>query len=451
MTIGDSLSFSNFFESSYIIHPFKETLKEDDHIKALSYSIFLGILTLGLVHLGCWITERCIYSLDKNEKKTTSIDLIGRNSIPKDYKDTDTDNSAALLYHTENTDVNNETPSSASSLSPPVPSKPVDLNLLKKDLIDRDSIQTPSSTPSFSLPVPSEPVDLNLLKKDSIYHVHLSLHPVITGYFGEPHQQNHLPAHLEEITLEDGSPLSLAPEDIAISFWTYNVSPELKKLSFPEGLGVFYLPAKLLEDKNEGDILRLKYKNHLVEFHIQQIPNTLRYTPQEFKPLLETVIDSVKADRDIETPLFSIPVPYEWYGLGKKGSLFHPVIIENKEEFNLEKQNKKNLRPCKAPKEIGTCNTYLLKNKKVIISVPFCSYLPEDIDIILNEKYLIFYGAYTNRSLCGFEEKKFNSETVFKIRWDRDPLFKCSTLEQMQERLHTGTMKLESGILSIKI
>src|SRR5262249_34122772 len=64
--------FSNFFREYYILHQYgekaQEKLSESDRDWAFAYSIILGLFSFGLVHFGCWISERCFKPADRTDE-----------------------------------------------------------------------------------------------------------------------------------------------------------------------------------------------------------------------------------------------------------------------------------------------------------------------------------------------------------------------------------------------
>lgn len=69
----ERLSFNNFI-NNYMINPYSDRLSKKDHVKTLALSVLLGLFTLGIPHLGCWIHKKT--SSDYRDNTSYKIDSL---------------------------------------------------------------------------------------------------------------------------------------------------------------------------------------------------------------------------------------------------------------------------------------------------------------------------------------------------------------------------------------
>jgi hypothetical protein len=327
--------------------------------------------------------------------------------------------------------------------------------------------------------IPTNDIGISAIKKEPIsksYKASISLHITKIGHVGVQDEQNFIPEYLKEITLKDGSSLPMAPEDIFVCLSVNHTCSALQEIGFPSGNGALYLPSEMFKDKNEGDVIQLKYREQLIELTIQQAPHGSKDLPQEFKPLLNTMTNSVENDRNVEAPLFFSSKPIWWY-VGN-GCILRPMIEKNQNKSSLQEREKGTLREYKNP-QLGRACQISFNDSAVFYSIQFAGFKLEDIDLILNDKLLIIYGYVENRPIilncktedCEFQKIKEGSplkrgedgylayfpflskrESIFKIKWDKEPLFKGMNLENIKEILKASSLIMDdTGYLSLSI
>lgn len=293
-------------------------------------------------------------------------------------------------------------------------------------------------------------------------HICITTHK--TGnYIGDPTQRQLLPAYLKEITLEDDSPLPLDAKDFFCELYLFNMSSQLKNLRIPSTL---YLPGALFKGKKDSDVIRLKYKNKLIELVIEQQNHGLKFEKGSFEDVFNKQTAYIKNSCDPICPLFNINDPYWFYKLGENGVIYKLETDTSEKDlivFHLKEGTAADFRPHVAPTEVK--GQIYLDEKNLIFSIEFCSFEPKDFDILLNETHLIIYGRFENRPLSNLlpqadfmrtdvnvdESPSRSREGLIAYRWDRTEYFRGRSLEEMKSTMKSSTLSLTRGILQIEI
>jgi hypothetical protein len=237
------------------------------------------------------------------------------------------------------------------------------------------------NNPSKSISNPVIPVNLISLEKEKGCVGFISILPTVTGYVGRADMRNLYPKNQTELMLEDGTPIPLDPCDFFVELEVLEMSQALVDVDFPRS---FTLPAMILKNKHENDVIRLKYHNNLIELYIRQLKYSRSDVPDSFSKVLSQIETCVKKERDIECPYYSIEDRFWWYKLGKYGAIYK--IKMNELESTENKKLRKILKPT-----MPSPRSFKLQNS-VKILLDFGGLETKDIDIIFNQKYLIFYG-----------------------------------------------------------
>lgn len=278
----------------------------------------------------------------------------------------------------------------------------------------------------------------------------------MTGYVGEDFSKQALrPDYLNKITLEDGSPLPLIPEDQFLELHVFEPTSQLKKLNFPSSL---FLPKSIFSSKKDGDLLRLQYEGRPVEFTIKQNDHQLKFEQGSFQDVLKNAESYVKTT-DIEEPLFSKykNTPYDYYSLLKQGAIYKVRGEKNPAGFgHLESEEDFKLRLLENPKV--TPLDVIKTKENVMIVVSFSGFEFADIDVILNDHYIVFYGHFKDRESTILIEDpirtfsfKNSKEFIARLRWDRSPTLSKFSLVELKAKIKTTSVSLINGLLQLAI
>jgi hypothetical protein len=268
------------------------------------------------------------------------------------------------------------------------------------------------------------------------------------GYIGHPTQRQLLPLHLNHITREDGSPLPLAPEDFFIQFHLFNMSQQLKDSGIPSEI---YLPSALFKGKKDGDVIRLKYQNLLIELTIQQENHGLKFPKGTFEEVFPMQITRLKGSCDLDEPIFCMLDPYWFYKLGDQGAIYKlesDKSENNDSVYHLKDGVSADFRP-KANPLRATVFKFSQSNDHLFLALDFSRFQPEDIDIILNDTHVIVYGE--NSLTLGTVDINHKKETLVAFRWDRMECFKGRSIEEMKTLMKKSQFALLIGVLQFMI
>lgn len=271
------------------------------------------------------------------------------------------------------------------------------------------------------------------------------------GYVGDPKSCFQFCPFLAKITLEDGSPIPLVPDDsfIAISLYHGKKPPEVAKiLNIPFRI---YLPSKFLENPI-NDAYKLRYDGVLLEC----IPD------QNFMEELRLARLYVELYHSIENPLFGATYDPTWfYRVGGEGSLFK---INDQKTF--EERSVTEFRQKKSPN--FTHGAVLLQNGKATFYwlMPLADF--GDIDLIVNKEGLILYAE--REKTAGFSppppgstfitrsnDELFNQtisgqfEWMFCITWRAYPEFQSLNLETIKNNILNEPITCQSGYFSFSL
>lgn len=275
--------------------------------------------------------------------------------------------------------------------------------------------------------------------------------------------RNQLPDYIRDLTFEDDQPLPLDAEDIFLTIEVFNPFGQLKNdQRFPQSL---HLPAAIFEDKDDGDVIRLKYKGQLVELEIQQQNHGWKFTDRPFKDALNTAKQACHNFSDIENPFFGrmdTENPYWFYTLGSQGSAYElevKISPEDNDEddipttFKAINADLEELRPLIKPKnpvqEVAVCENAL----NWIIDIP--RFQSTDLQLIVNDKYILVYGRFEERqqkSPFGGQYTLPGREVLASFRWDRHEAFKGQSIDQIKQKItEDAVIMIEDGQLRFLI
>lgn len=271
-------------------------------------------------------------------------------------------------------------------------------------------------------------------------------------------------------TLEDGTPFSLNPDVLLLEFIVYDLSPDFLSQLDPDPLVLPYFPASFFEGKNEGDRVRLKYKNELVELKIDQnwvsreirgaIPlEKLREQGIEETNIFADIFKATKAERlrriEVGRVGFSDGVVgprgdlLKSYTLEHQGTLFQFVKEgENTDETRLQQKPASDFRPLKNPR-IKAADFGVDENESSFILRVEMAGINQQVDLVVNEKYLCVYAQKEEEIKKVYEYTTRKGEYLFILHWKEH--FKGLSLEEMKTRITNAECQLANGLFTLKI
>lgn len=258
-------------------------------------------------------------------------------------------------------------------------------------------------------------------------------------------------------------------------FTIFDQNDEWKlKKSNPVGGGNTSLPAFLFADKKEGDILQLQYRGELIELELNQLKymkQSGRFLPNKraechfekvFKGTFQEVSNKVETCKKSEISASIFPdqehlvtkdtwkFRFKEYTLDNGGVLYHAIIPEDKND-----PNKKPYIEEADPEDFQGVEDF---RRTVFIHLKKIRFIPskdkitirmempgviDEVDLVVNEKSLYFYGKVKNTDPAG------PSEYLRVINWADH--FEDLSLEEMQDRIKNATVGLSFGVFTIKI
>lgn len=230
------------------------------------------------------------------------------------------------------------------------------------------------------------------------------------GYIGEPQFWDLFPDYLNKLTLENGDPLPLNPDDICVEFG-FNDEAFL-------GLDTIYLPLELFKGKNTGDTVRLRYEGKLIEFSIKI---------DKFDQLLKLAETYQKVG---ERKLAFNTDPYWFRKLDCK--VFQFVKDDT---GNITLKENESIHPFadfKMPQYMAVDLLYSKPELVLAMNAPNT----ENLQFVLNKEYLILY----------FNDKNKEEWRTISLRDDRLKEFSFS---QMLEKLKNAKITLRYGQIQI--
>ncbi|HEY4832548.1 MAG TPA: hypothetical protein VIH61_08335, partial [Waddliaceae bacterium] len=284
------------------------------------------------------------------------------------------------------------------------------------------------------------------------------------GYVGAPSQRALLPPYLEKrrgspvFTMENGDPLTLNSDDFFVEFHLYDASSSLRSTGIPSS---FFLPAVLFADKKDEDSIILKYNNELIELTINQ-DHGLKFAQGTFKTVFASQKAYIEEQCDIKRPCFAKYDANWWYKIGE-GAIYHLVDVNN--NLILEKRDLTHFRSLKTPRTARMDVLSFKDHKNLLFCAEFPGFEPSDIDIIVNEKYLIFYAMKDTPLFDAQEEVVVDElgwkeedawrrlfggdmESIVGFRLDH---YQDLNVEKMKTMVSKGTVSLVKGVLTLKI
>lgn len=234
------------------------------------------------------------------------------------------------------------------------------------------------------------------------------------------------------------------------------------------------LPSTIFQGKNDGDIVKLKYNGELIELTINQNMHGLKFSKGTFKQVFRQQATFITNHRDSEDPCFGIHDPFWGYNLDSN-RVIYKLSVNNPHKDTcypkLQLANPSEFRPKRTPLLSPTCMELSDDEKFIHFTLELVRFMPEDIHIIVNDKFILFYAEFHDRSILEFpivwddltKERSTGSkeyweeilssgrELIYPFRWDRSSLFKHFNIEQMKQIVLQSEILFSRGVLSFKL
>ncbi|HEX4839199.1 MAG TPA: hypothetical protein VFU89_02015 [Rhabdochlamydiaceae bacterium] len=316
------------------------------------------------------------------------------------------------------------------------------------------SVSTPVAPSSISIePFPLKPIAVSppiAPMPKTTYEVPFYLTTIDGGYIGDPSKFVKAYPKFLDLKMEDGSLLPLDPHDflVPISVFYESCPPDVARFPDP-----FYVPYNFLKDKQDEGTFTLKYKDSTFLCTVNQYAHHDTRMNHPFKKILSLITTYVQRNHQIENPLYGSAYDPTWfYQLGNQGSIFKI----NHSHSKLEERPSTEFRTKNNP--IFARGTVRLQNGQCTFTCLMSLINPENVDIILNDTFLMLYarakvsswssqipsGALVHENLnphfCLNER-----EWIFGISWDERPEFNQFELVQLKEKILQGTIRCQSG------
>jgi hypothetical protein len=296
------------------------------------------------------------------------------------------------------------------------------------------------------------------------YQAHIALRTRGGGLVGHDLEELPYGFNLYYWKYKDGSDFPIQADTLLLDFLIFNPSKEFQELS--QGAFSFDLPSFLFTDKKEGDKLQLKYKGKEVELTLHQseiaagrsLANPGDYRFEDvFNCTVKHVLKEIDTGKlGFSGALFGYFDRFEGYTTDFEGVLFHamhkdssgpsrkPYIIQAdvKDFREIEAIDSKNAIFIVNDLEVDKIRV-LESDEMIIIQSEMCG-VDNQVDIVLNEKFLCFYARDTSTF-----SPKIVSQYLRIVRWKL--LFENTTLEEMQNHIKNAQTQLSNGIFTIKI
>jgi hypothetical protein len=345
-------------------------------------------------------------------------------------------------------------------LLPSEPQTSIDRNATSQPPIDNPINPNPiPQAPIEKLPPPqtfspvSSVIPIPEKQTPTIYKVPLYITQIDSGYIGDPVRCRKYYFYLKYIRLEDGSPMPLEPHDffVPISVHYDGCPPEIANIPYE-----LCLPYKFLENKEEGNSYRFRYKDVLLEFTIDQQQGPATKMHLSFKEMLAFVKRYVKKYWQIETPLFgTILDPIWFYRLGTEGSIF-----KVNHQGLLEEMPATKFRQKKAPNFVH--GTVEIKDGKCVFCCEMTLVKLVDIDIIINNEAIIIYASkddptifrpippgatWRSQDRLLMQMVSGKIEWLFAIAWEDYPELKSLGLERIKKKIMQEPITTNRGFV----
>lgn len=272
--------------------------------------------------------------------------------------------------------------------------------------------------------------------------------------------------------------IPLDENELILTFMIYDLADGVKSI-FPSFS--FYLPAKLFEDKKEGDVIELKHrinnKWQLLSFKIDQSTvykgrfvnseNKKREKKCEhddssfrFEDCLKTTCKELHKDLDagllgLSKCLFGNKKPYEGYTTQHNAKLFVYNFTQEENHSNhlfvpqdISLFRKKN--PSFSEAEWSFSRQKTSPNWKIVFAVPgICK--QDRVDIVINQMYFCLYTEKPLKLPPGYKSigptfSNYNYLTI--IPWKR--FFDELDQAQLMDQLNRSKVDLKDGLLTIQ-
>ncbi len=250
---------------------------------------------------------------------------------------------------------------------------------------------------------------------------------------------------------EEGSPISVEVGDSAMEFKLF--APTVGKLDLE--LTGLVLPLKLFEGKKDGDSIRLRYREKLIELKIDQpaLFPTLREGENTFEYFKE--VHQAGLAMDPKPYMRRRPVDRDPYRIGQGGMIYRLARGEG-DRYRFTPSERQELQPVGKEAELVKLDSFHKEANgeeilKLVIDFPGFGEQQDPqmlgvaalttVDFILNEEYLIVYGR--NPHLNGKVNEKY---AMYK--WKN---YVKLSLEQMKARLSGASAFTRNGVVEILI
>lgn len=326
-------------------------------------------------------------------------------------------------------------------------------------------VESPSSINSEQFPLkPITVSPLTMPAPKTSYEVPFYVTNISGGYIGDPSKFVEASPEFLDLTMEDGSSLPLDPHDFLVPISVFYKSCPRDVDRFPNP---FYIPYNFLKDKENESTFTLIYKDNTFICTVNQYANHNTKMHRPFKDILFYIETYVKHCHQIGSPLYS-PLyhpqynpsfqdacdPTWFYQLGNQGSIFKMNHSRSQLEERLSNEfrakNNPQIARGKVRLEKGRCTFTCLMS---LIN-------PENVDIILNDTFLILYARGKESSWLSqipsdaIVHENLNPpsclnerEWIFGISWDERPEFNQFELAQLKEKILQGTIRCPPGSL----
>lgn len=320
--------------------------------------------------------------------------------------------------------------------------------------------QRPPNSNSEHLFMPQEILDIDSASRSALADI-CSGKLCITsqtmgGYIGT--ETGLFPPYLKDFTLEDGSALPLSEQDLFVEIHIFEPSSLFVRAKIPTNL---YLPTSLLIGKKDGDALRLKYNNELIELTIAQQSHGLKFAKGTLEEVLSLHRTYVQSKYTPNQSFFGKHSLHWYYNLEGGGKIYKFEANETTNNYHL-RENPGNLRQLINPEYSRYDILPILEKTALLICAEFPSFQPTDFEVILNPTHLVIYARYEDRNPGQLSEveveytgelkpKICSKESIMAVKWGVIPGLENLSFEKMKDRISSCSSCLEFGMLQFAI
>jgi HSP20 family molecular chaperone IbpA len=251
-----------------------------------------------------------------------------------------------------------------------------------------------------------------------------------SGLLGKSSQRQLMPDYLKKFYKENER-FSQDENDLLIECNLSDCSSD----TFPSGK--VWLPAQLFGDKDYKNSVYFQYNGKQVQLNIEK-----HYTWDSFQETINTFRSAPPSH-----PIFGIDNPNAWYSLGENGSIYKwNKSGDPQTPPGIQEADAQCFRQKKSPTHVDA-DILRVENNNILLLVNFPGFELSDLDLIINEKYLIIYGISTPK---GYPEG-FTKEKIFKFDWKNSSQFSAFTLDEMKKKIGESHAAIHNGQLEILI